>query len=253
MNTLKEYGDMAKSLSKNPLGIISLFIILIYGFAALVVGVSSHLNPVERFPIILFMVLFPVLVLGVFAWLVSQHYEKLYAPQDYNNDEGFLKARYAKLESRPGLKELDKLIEGKVKSVLNSGDILDSYQSKEKLQKSLELAAKKITNQIRIASFITIDARTFTGSDKDIFEFPVSAFSTFSELTNEIYFSIAGHLRPFEYGFSWVIKNPSSGQLIKNARMITGTKAGIPVRDSRSLDEVGIVAGMVLEIVRPSS
>jgi len=35
---------------------------------------------------------FPVVVLGVFSWLVSCHHKKLYAPSDYKNEEHFLEA-----------------------------------------------------------------------------------------------------------------------------------------------------------------
>lgn len=92
MNSIKEFGETAKGLARNPLGIIALFIVLIYGFAALIVGVSGQLAGGERLPLIWFLVLFPVLVLTVFAWLVSAHHTKLYAPSDYQRDEAFLQA-----------------------------------------------------------------------------------------------------------------------------------------------------------------
>lgn len=81
-----------KSLVKNPLGIIALFIALIYGFAALLLGVSaSQLLPEERQPLIWFIVLFPMVVLGTFYILVTRHHGKLYAPKDYQNDDSFLR------------------------------------------------------------------------------------------------------------------------------------------------------------------
>jgi CheY-like chemotaxis protein len=92
VNSIKEFGETAKGLARNPLGIIALFIVLIYGFAALIVGVSGQLAGGERLPLIWFLVLFPVLVLTVFAWLVSAHHTKLYAPSDYQRDEAFLQA-----------------------------------------------------------------------------------------------------------------------------------------------------------------
>jgi hypothetical protein len=92
MNTFNDFANSAKELAKNPLGIIALFILLIYGFACLFLGVSAkELQSVERLPIIWFMVIFPVIVLGVFGWLVSRHHNKLYAPTDYRDDESFLK------------------------------------------------------------------------------------------------------------------------------------------------------------------
>lgn len=91
-NPIKDFGSVAQGLAKNPLGIIALFIVLIYGFACLVAGASGQLQSGERAPIIWFMVLFPVLVLGVFSWLVSAHHKKLYAPSDFKNEDHFLEA-----------------------------------------------------------------------------------------------------------------------------------------------------------------
>ena len=54
MNSLKSFGDTAKGLARNPIGIIALFIVLIYGFASLVVGFSGNLTTTERLPIVWF-------------------------------------------------------------------------------------------------------------------------------------------------------------------------------------------------------
>lgn len=81
-----------KDLVKNPLGIVALFISLIYSIANLLLGATaSTLSADERHPLILFIVFFPVLVLGVFYFLVSRHHGKLYAPGDYKDDKSFLR------------------------------------------------------------------------------------------------------------------------------------------------------------------
>lgn len=81
-----------KDLVKNPIGIIALFISLIYGFANLLLGATAtSLTPDERYPLIIFIVLFPVVVLGIFYMLVSRHHGKLYAPGDYKDDKSFLR------------------------------------------------------------------------------------------------------------------------------------------------------------------
>ncbi len=90
-NDLEKIGQTAQGLSKSPLGIIALFIVLVYGFAALVTTFASSLTSFERLPLIYFLVIFPVLVLGVFAWLVSRHSSKLYSPGDYKNEENYIK------------------------------------------------------------------------------------------------------------------------------------------------------------------
>lgn len=89
-NSIGKFGESAKGLAKNPLGIIALFIVLVYGFASLVTTFGSTITKEERLPLIYFLVLFPVLVLGIFAWLVSCHAGKLYGPSEYKNEENFV-------------------------------------------------------------------------------------------------------------------------------------------------------------------
>lgn len=82
----------AKGLAKNPLGIIALFVSLIYGFACLVLSssISNLEGPDERLPLIWFVIVFPVIILIAFIILVVKHHEKLYAPSDYSNEDLFL-------------------------------------------------------------------------------------------------------------------------------------------------------------------
>jgi len=89
------FVDKARGLSRNPLGIIALFIAFIHGFATLLLGVAAgRLLCGERMPLVWFVVLFPVLVLGVFYLLVTRHNEKLYAPRDYRTDKSFQDASF---------------------------------------------------------------------------------------------------------------------------------------------------------------
>ena len=79
---LDEFGKTAQRLSRNPLGIIALFIVLIYGIAGLVFGTASaSLQPNERLPLVWFLVLFPCVVLVAFYLLVTRHHTKLCAPR----------------------------------------------------------------------------------------------------------------------------------------------------------------------------
>lgn len=77
-------------MARNPLGILAAFITLIYAMSALLLGTSiSHLTTTNQTLLVIFIVLFPVAVLGSFVWLVSNHHKKLYAPQDYRSDDSF--------------------------------------------------------------------------------------------------------------------------------------------------------------------
>lgn len=91
-NFATDFIDKAKGLTRNPLGIIALFVSLIYGFACLVL--STSLNNLhgreERLPLIWFIILFPCLILIVFTFLVVKHHKNLYAPSDFKDEKNFV-------------------------------------------------------------------------------------------------------------------------------------------------------------------
>lgn len=85
-----DFGKTAQRLARNPLGIVALFITLVYGFAALSLGLAAtDLSSSDKQPLIWFLVVFPVLLLGVFFRLVTHHHTKLYGPGDYPDQRGF--------------------------------------------------------------------------------------------------------------------------------------------------------------------
>lgn len=96
--------------SRNPLGIIAFFVFLIYGIAGFVISSSfSNLHgESERLPLIWFIVIFPFVVLGVFFVLVVWFNEKLYAPKDYDNQEGFLVANGKLISPHKDTKTLER-------------------------------------------------------------------------------------------------------------------------------------------------
>lgn len=109
MNSLNNFMKNAVGLTKNPLGIIGLFISLIYGFACLVLSTSiANLNsPNERLPLIWFIIVFPIAILGAFIYLVVNHHEKLYAPSDFRNDEAFIETLSGKKIKEKQEKEIE--------------------------------------------------------------------------------------------------------------------------------------------------
>ncbi len=109
---IKEFLNEAKGLSKNPLGIIALFISLIYGFACLVLGLAANgLNDSQRWPLVWFLVIFPVLILIAFIYLVVNHHKKLYGPSDYKDESNFLSTLDEKEQTKRLNEEVATLIE----------------------------------------------------------------------------------------------------------------------------------------------
>ncbi len=95
----KNFNEAAATLARNPLGIIALFIVLVYGFASLVTAFAGSFTPGERIPLVYFLIFFPILVLSVFAWLVSRHSGKLFAPSDFKNEDNYVKMQMSVVAS----------------------------------------------------------------------------------------------------------------------------------------------------------
>jgi hypothetical protein len=80
-----------KGLTRNPLGIIAIFLGVLYGIAGLLLGTDSGPLTQHNQTLLTWLVfIFPFVSLLVFAWLVAKHHGKLYAPADYRSDEAFL-------------------------------------------------------------------------------------------------------------------------------------------------------------------
>jgi CheY-like chemotaxis protein len=88
-----EFGTIAKGLSRSPLGIIALFIVLVYALASLVMIFAGSMQPNERMPLIYFLIVFPFVVFGMFSWLVVHHSDKLFGPSDFRNEENYIKMK----------------------------------------------------------------------------------------------------------------------------------------------------------------
>ena len=86
---IDNFGGTAVKLSQGPLGIVALFIVLIYGIAGFVLSFSAGIGEINRSILIIFLVLFPVAVLGIFGWLVAYHHTKLYPPQAFRDETNF--------------------------------------------------------------------------------------------------------------------------------------------------------------------
>jgi hypothetical protein len=119
---IENFISNAKGLTKNPLGIIALFVSLIYGFACLVLStsISNLKGENERLPLIWFIIGFPLIILIAFIFLVVKHHEKLYSPSDYRADDAFIQAIGKDKVKEKQLKEVNELEDAKVKEKIKS-------------------------------------------------------------------------------------------------------------------------------------
>ncbi|MBI3021454.1 MAG: hypothetical protein HYY59_05605 [Candidatus Omnitrophica bacterium] len=92
--SLETFARAAERATRNPLGVIGLFIVLIYGCAGLVLGsAGGTLDMAQRWAMVAFIVLFPCLVLLVFYRLVTKYPSKLYAPSDWRDETNFFRSQ----------------------------------------------------------------------------------------------------------------------------------------------------------------
>lgn len=242
MSQLDSFSTAAKSLSRNPLGIIALFIVLIYAFAALTLGVSQSLPEQAQILLVYFLIAFPFCVLVMFGWLVSKHHEKLYAPADYKTDESFLVGVQVRTRRTAEVQAQQEALKENLRQKIMAADSAQGNNA---------ALADQLTEEVVRNTEIVIDARYFLDDPSAMYNYPVAAFESLNDLNDEIYFKISGRVQPFEYGYSLVLENKKTGSIIRNARMIIGAPPGKPIADDRSLSEIGIVAGTTFEVVRP--
>jgi hypothetical protein len=88
------FENLSSNFVKNPLGLIALFIVLVYAIAG-IVAASANFSEDQRWVIVFFLVLFPCLVLGVFYRLITKHIDKMYSPGELGA-ENFVKLHATK-------------------------------------------------------------------------------------------------------------------------------------------------------------
>ena len=92
--SLETFAKATDRATRNPLGVIGLFIVLIYACAGLVLGsAGSTLDANQRWVMVVFIIFFPCLVLMVFYLLVTRHASKLYAPSDWRDEANFFRSQ----------------------------------------------------------------------------------------------------------------------------------------------------------------
>ena len=121
----------------------------------------EHLEPCERWPLIWFVVGFPVVVLGVFAWLVANHHTKLYAPKDFPDSLTYLRTL--------GIDEQKKKIEEEVAEVVAQvpSKIDPSPQPKERtIREHLVISEDLVMRELQSEFGVTINRQVSFGRDQ---------------------------------------------------------------------------------------
>ena len=130
-------GKYIKSLN-NPLNIIGFFLVLVEAIASLVI-INSSLTDSLNTILVLFIVIFPILVLIIFYELVTKHHKKLYAPKDYSDEDNFVKTFYNNENKQSG----KIIINNKSSGIKIENSQSASYQMNEINTENVEILINK--------------------------------------------------------------------------------------------------------------
>ena len=84
----------------NPIGIIALFISLIYSMTSIVMIYSNSLSAIQRWFFVVFLVSFPFVVFITFIYLIVNKPGSLYSPKDFRSDRAYEKMNKKKRKIR---------------------------------------------------------------------------------------------------------------------------------------------------------
>lgn len=186
---MQNFGVTASKLARNPLGILALMIVLVYGIAGLVTGAQS-LEPTERLILIIFLVAFPLVVLIALYLLVTRHHDKLYAPTDFANEDNFVRLIEKGLQQSPKFKEVENkadeaMQEAQIMSIKASEDETDELETDdvEILEKAAgaPMPGKDLSNEEKVL----LEVRNSRFTYRSVFGIKKGTGFTYREL-NEI-------------------------------------------------------------------
>lgn len=203
---------------KNPLGIFALFVTFVDGIAGLVISVnfSNLKGGAERLPLIWFVIGFPILILITFAILVIRYNEKLYAPKDFDNQEGFLRANGKSIKPNEDPKALGMPERIPLKNNKKSWSMLaysntnihenlflqiqDSALQRYSKEKDLE-----IKTEVQVARNLTCDGVAERNGEIYLFEVKANYQSSMSDLVQKSVKRLSKVLNDSDYEDKYIV------------------------------------------------
>ena len=239
-------------LPKPPKFITPLWIIfLFFSFTEVALGyVVFKTTGGVQLALTCFVIGFPTFIAIWFFALLWARPGHLYSPKDYGSDESFIKGLVETKKVRGDLWNLETEIEQRISKRLGSEQFAEKLSSldSEQIKQALKDTAADISTEIKETTFVDISFTLVSLELKDK-ALPVRAYKSFHDFLTDIYYIMEGAVEAYTYGASWVLRDKKNGKIFKSAGMLAGIEPGIRVDDSRTLEEVGIKAGMSLEVV----
>jgi hypothetical protein len=231
------------TVGPSPLWIIALFIALtevVAGIAA--IRTDEHIQLIFA----LFVCIFPLIVLGVFAVVLWKRPYSFYTPRDYTEHTSvsdFVRAFQGSIHERETI--VATAVSQAVGAVLTSDAAAERGSSPEEVGQAIADA----TRQLIAESSIVVDVRRLYHDpvSEESVSIPVDDDSTVQFLLNQIYWAISDVVAPFKYGEEWLLEQPT-GERLTDIGTARARRHGND-DDTRLLRDVGIRPGTRLVAV----
>lgn len=222
-----------------PLGVITAFITLaevVAGSAAII----SEGTPQMMFTI--FAVAFPLVVLGVFTFILVKFPLHLYAPGDHDSTDSlnaFANALNRHQRSRQSL--TIEAVKQALTEVLTDQSGTPNMQSDTEIADSFEAAFERVFE----AGTVTVGRSSLLGSSAHPVRIPVDSGTSVQDFLDSVYFELDGVVPAFSYGDEWILT--LNGEPMVEMGSAWARRRG-QLSDYRPLTAAGIKAGMTLHV-----
>jgi hypothetical protein len=222
----------------SPLWIISLFVALSETTAG-VASISTDGAIALMFAI--FTVAFPLLVLGVFVWLLLAYPGNLYSPWQYTKQtdvQSYSEALSRESRRRGAIYKLA------ISEALATGVAAELEPDGTEQRLKSQVVAR--FDQVVQESCVTVDRALLIDGAEPV-QIPATAETTVGELLDSIWFSISSAVEPFTYNKSWILANEDLKPLSEMGTQ-WAERQGLQ-QDERLLHEAGIAPGDTLLVL----
>jgi hypothetical protein len=233
-----------------PLSIISLF----FSFTEIMVSytVISTYGPIQIY-LTFFIIFFPLFVATCFFTILWNKPSNFYAPKDFQDDSSYLRV----LETQridPTSTQIEGDIKKKIDEYLTSEFFIKTIkglkadEKDDSIKEKMKNAAKNISDNIIDSNFFTV---VLSSNPNIKTTYPISFFQDFNHFLDTIFYWLHENdidVRAYYYGEDWILINSKTHKPLISSRMIIQEECGRKIDDKRSLSDVGITAGLTLEL-----
>ncbi len=78
--------------------------------------------------------------------------------------------------------------------------------------------------------------------------YPLEEVAVFQTLADSVYYDLGQLVEPYSYGTMWFLEDAATSTRYQHLREVRGVGPGEPLRDSRTLEQMGIRAGSKLRV-----